>query len=267
MNPSTPYNYNTKIKYYHMNKNYFYLIICLILSSCVSNKKIVYFQGVQGAIEDSKITEAKIQPNDNLLILVSSPKVEVSDIFNSINISGTGNPSQESLALQGYIVDQNGYINFPILGPVKLGGLTKNEAIDALQNKISEYVVDATVNIRFLNFRVTVLGEVNKPGVYTITNEIISLPEALGLAGDMTIHGRRNNVLICRDVNGKKEFYQMDMTSPDVFKSSNYYLQQNDIVYVQPNKAKSSGAGYNQNLPIWVSVFSTIITIIALVTR
>lgn len=250
-----------------MNKNYFYLIICLILSSCVSNKKIVYFQGVEGVIDDSKVLEVKIQPNDNLLILVSSPKVEVSDIFNAVNMGETGRATQESLALQGYIVDQEGYINFPILGPVKLGGLTKNEAIRVLENKVSEYVVDATVNIRFLNFRVTVLGEVNKPGVYTVTNEVISIPEALGLAGDMTIHGRRNNVLICREVNGKKEFHRIDMTSTDVFRSPNYFLQQNDIVYIQPNKAKSSGAGYNQSLPIWTSIFSTIITIIALVTR
>ncbi|MDR2919879.1 MAG: polysaccharide biosynthesis/export family protein [Tannerella sp.] len=250
-----------------MNKIYFYLIICLISSSCVSNKKIVYFQGAENAIDETKVTEAKIQPNDNLLILVSSPKVEVSDIFNSIQINERGNSTQESLALQGYIVDKDGYINFPILGRVRLGGLTKNEAINLLQDKISEYVVESTVNIRFLNFRVTVLGEVNKPGVYTVTNETISLPEALGLAGDMTIHGRRNNVLVCREVDGKKEFYRMDMTSPDLFRSPNYFLQQNDIVYIQPNKAKSSGAGYNQNLPIWVSVFSTIITIIALVTK
>lgn len=250
-----------------MNKNYFYLIICLILSSCVSNKKVVYFQGVEGTINESEILETKIQPNDNLLIVVNSSKVEVSDIFNSINMNATGSSTQESLALRGYIVDMDGYINFPILGPVKLGGLTKNEAIRVLQNKISEYVVDATVNIRFLNFRVTVLGEVNRPGVYTVTDELISLPEALGLAGDMTIHGRRNNVLICREVNGQKQFHRIDMTSSDVFSSPNYFLQQNDIVYVQPNKAKSSGAGYNQNLPIWVSVFSTIITIIALVTR
>jgi len=250
-----------------MNKNYFYLIICIILSSCVSNKKVVYFQGAEDVIEDSQIAEAKIQPNDNLFILVSSAKVEASDIFNSVNLNESGSSSQESLALQGYIVDKEGYINFPILGRVKLGGLTKNEAINLLQNKISEYVVDATVNIRFLNYRVTVLGEVNKPGVYTVTNEVISIPEALGLAGDMTIHGRRNNVLICREVNGKKEFHRIDMTSPDVFRSPNYFLQQNDIVYIQPNKAKSSGAGYNQSLPIWTSIFSTIITIIAIVTR
>lgn len=250
-----------------MNKIHFYLIIFLISSSCVSNKKIVYFQGAENAIDETTVTEAKIQPNDNLLILVSSPKVEVSDIFNSINLNETGNSTQESLALQGYIIDKDGYINFPILGRVKLGGLTKNEAINLLQNKISEYVVESTVNIRFLNYRVTVLGEVNKPGVYTVTNEVISLPEALGLAGDMTIHGRRNNVLICREVNGKKEFYRIDMTSPDLFASPNYFLQQNDIVYIQPNKAKSSGAGYNQSLPIWTSIFSTIITIIALVTR
>lgn len=250
-----------------MKKNYFYLIICFILTSCVSNKDIVYFQGVEGIIDDSKVMEVKIQPNDNLMILVSSPKVEVSDIFNSVNRSETGNSTQESLALQGYIVDQNGYINFPILGTIKLGGLTKNEAIQVLQNKISEYVVDATVNIRFLNFRVTVLGEVNKPGVYTVTNEAISIPEALGLAGDMTIHGRRSNVLICREVNGQKQFHRIDMTSSDIFSSPNYFLQQNDIVYVQPNKAKSSGAGYNQTLPIWTSVFSAIITIIAIVTR
>jgi len=250
-----------------MNKNYFYLIVCLILSSCASNKKIVYFQGAGGVVDDSEVQEAKIQPNDNLLIQVSSAKVEVSDIFNSVNMNETGNSTQESLALRGYIVDKDGYINFPILGPVKLGGLTKNEAIQLLQNKVSEYVVNSTVNIRFLNFRVTVLGEVNKPGVYTVTNEVISLPEALGLAGDMTIQGRRNNVLICREIGGKKEFYRIDMTSSEVFKSPCYFLQQNDIVYVQPNKAKSSGAGYNQTWPVWTSVFSAIITIIAIVSR
>lgn len=237
--------------------------------SCTSTKKIAYFQGADEKTiqEQARYYQVRIMPNDNLHITVSSINPEAVRIFNSINTEVTTNLNSESLNIMGYIVDNDGNINFPVLGTVHLGGLTKAEAIDTLKNRISEYVIDPTVNIRFLNYKVTVLGEVARPGTFTVKDERITIPEALGLAGDMTIYGKRDNVLVYRDVDGKQTFHRIDMTSPDVFASEYFHLRQNDVVYVQPNKAKSGSSAYNQNLSLGISAVSLLVTIITLLTR
>jgi polysaccharide export outer membrane protein len=174
----------------------------------------------------------------------------------------------QTLAIKGYIVDNEGNINFPNLGKVHLGGLTKNDAIDSLQKQISTFVSDAvTVNIRFLNYRITVLGEVNRPGTYTVENEKITLLEALGLAGDLTIYGKRNNVLIYREEGGKLLFHRVDLTSSKVFESDYFFLQQNDLIYVQPNKARTGSSIYNQNLSVGMSLLSILVSVISILTR
>ena len=239
------------------------------VASCTSTKKIAYFQGVDDKTiaDQARYYQVRIMPNDNLHITVSSINPEAVKIFNSLNTEISTNINSESLNIMGYIVDNDGNINFPVLGTIHLGGLTKAEAIDLLKDKISEYVIDPTVNIRFINYKVIVLGEVARPGTYTIKDERITLPEALGLAGDMTIYGKRDNVLVYREVDGKQTFQRIDMTSPDVFTSEYFYLHQNDVVYVQPNRAKSGSSAYNQNLSLGVSMVSLLVTLITVLTR
>ena len=250
-----------------MNMRILLALLVLGVSSCASTKKIAYFQGVENMNIEEQIEQyqLRIMPGDNLHITVSSINPDAVKIFNSINTQVSIN--SESLNVLGYMVDNDGDINFPVLGKVHLGGLTKSEAVDLLKNRISEYVVDPTVNIRFLNYKVTVLGEVARPGTYTVQDERITLPEALGLAGDMTIYGKRDNVLVYRDINGQKTFQRIDMTSPDIFTSEYFYLQQNDVVYVQPNKARAGSSSYNQNLSLGVSFVSLLVTIITLMVR
>lgn len=247
----------------------FALLSMLMLHGCTSTKKTVYFQGIDeinmvGAINDY---EVRIMPNDNLHITVSALNPEVAEIFNSMNMSRVTNVSRETLNVMGYLVDSEGYINFPVVGRVMLGGKTKSEAIGYMTGLISNYIDDPIVNIRFMNYKVTILGEVAKPGTYTINDERVTLLEAIGMAGDLTIYGKRQNVLIARETDGVKSYHRIDLTSPEVFTSDYYFLQQNDIVYVQPNKARAGSSTYNQNLSIGVSLISLAITVVALITR
>ncbi len=240
----------------------------LFLSSCGSSKDIVYFQKADAkydSLKDFSKYEAKINKNDNLYITVSSVNPQATEIFNATSIQGSY--SIQTMQLQGYLVDESGNINFPLIGSVPLAGKTKREAIDLLQEKISEYIEKPIVNIRFMNYKVTVLGEVNTPGMFVIEDEKITLVQAISRAGDLTIYGNRHNVMICREVDGKKEFYREDLTSPNVFSSPVYYLQQNDVVYIEPNKTKAGSSTYNQNLPLVVSLISVLITAVALFTR
>ncbi len=243
--------------------------LALLAASCASTKKIAYFQGIDDKTIEEQVQkfELRIMPNDNLYITVSSINPDAVKIFNNINTDYSQNLSTTSLNMMGYLVDNEGDINFPVVGKVHLAGMTKEEAIDMLTSKISEYVVNPTVNIRFLNYKVTVLGEVARPGTFTISDEKITVPEALGLAGDMTIYGKRDNVLVAREANGERTFHRLDMTSPDVFTSDYFYLQQNDVVYVQPNKARAGSSSYNQNLSLGVSFVSLLVTIITVLTR
>jgi polysaccharide export outer membrane protein len=155
-------------------------------------------------------------------------------LFNGQGVSGESSGG----GAKTYLIDHTGFIEFPLLGNIKLAGLTRTAATSLLKDKISEYVKDPIVNLELKNFRVTVLGEVTRPGVYQVNNERITLLEALGLAGDMTIFGERKNVLVVREKDGKKSYTRIDLTSDEIFKSPVYYLSQNDVVYIEPNKTK-----------------------------
>lgn len=250
-----------------LSKSVIFIILPFLLS-CASSKKTVYFQGID-EVDINKLTssyDVRIMPNDNLHITVYSENPKAAEMYNSLN-SSASNTNSETLNIMGYLVDSEGYINFPELGRIHLGGMTKTEAINYLTERISVYVNNPTVNIRILNYKVTVLGEVAKPGTYTISDEKVTLLEALGMAGDMTIYGKRSNVLVCREKNGEKHFERIDMTSPEVFNSDYFYLQQNDLVYVQPNKARAGSSAYNQNLSLGVSFLSLLTTIVALTVK
>ncbi|MEQ6123426.1 polysaccharide biosynthesis/export family protein [Pseudotenacibaculum sp. MALMAid0570] len=249
-----------------------YLLLSLIfLSSCVSKKSITYFQNDK--IDLSKASNSfktVFKPDDLLEITILSENIESVKPFNlpaatfsaATNLVA-GNPQQ-----QRYLINKNGEIDFPLIGKLKLGGLTREEAIKLLNIKLNpDYVKDPTINIRIANFKVTVLGDVQKPGTYTIPSERITILEAIGLAGDLNISGQRNGILVTREEGDEKKFYRVDLLSNKIFTSPVYYLQQNDVVYIDQNKAKAQSAATNQNTGLFVSIGSILISLIAVLTR
>jgi polysaccharide export outer membrane protein len=248
----------------------FFLVSFLVfsLASCVSKSKLLYVQENLASNKTNSF-EIAIQPDDVLQISISSENPEVTIPYNMqavIMMSSRENAAEERRQIS-YLVDSNGMIDYPVLGKIKMGGLSKNQAVIHLQDLLKEHIKDAIVNIRILNFKLTVLGEVNRPGSFTIPSERITLLEALGQAGDMTIYGSRNNILILRENNGTTTTQRIDITKSDFINSEWYYLRQNDVVYVEPNKTKINSSVVGPNLTIGISALSLLVTIIALSTR
>lgn len=241
----------------------------LMTSSCVSSKKIVYFQEepLEAGLNLATPEQLIYKTDDLLTINVSAFVQETVAPFNlTVAASMNGNNAgaiQGNLQLQTYLVDYNGNIDFPVLGTIRVAGLTRTELTAYLIKRISEYANDPIVNVRLTNFTVTVLGEVRSPGTFTIQRERITLIEALGLAGDLTIYGQRQNLRLIREVNGRKKFTDIDLTSINTVNSPVYYLQQNDVLYVEPNKARMRSSTYNQNNGVLISAIGTLTTIIA----
>lgn len=253
------------------------LVFSLFISSCVSRKEIVYFQGLDQAeakLDANQKHGLEIKPNDLLTISVSAPEQEAALPFN-LPVVGVPQSGAElgglsvngRQQLQTYLVDSDGNIEFPILGTVEVAGLNRQQLSEKLKKKISDYVQDPIVNVRIVNFQVSVLGEVGRPGTFDIRDEYLSLPKALGLAGDLTIYGRRDNVLVMREENGKKVHAYLNLTDPEVINSPFYYLQQNDVVYVEPNGAQRQSASYNRNAGVYISIASVLISLIVLITK
>jgi polysaccharide export outer membrane protein len=230
------------------------LVLVLVWGSwACASRNLVYFSDISEAdmysVRFSEMVQPKIQRDDLLRIVVSSASEESNILFN-VGVMETGADArltQAQRALnEGYLVDEEGEINFPVLGKVKLEGLTKTQAIDLLTERVSEYVVDPIVNIRFINFKITVIGEVNRPSTLVVPTEKVSLLEALGLAGDMTMYGKRENVLIIRETEGERKATRVNLNSKEFLDSPYYYLQQNDVVYVEPDRIKAIQASTNQ---------------------
>jgi polysaccharide biosynthesis/export protein len=255
--------------------SYFYLLLCLLFfSACVNSKKVVYFNNIQDTEIKTAIMdfEPLIQKNDILSISVSSLNPEASKIFNAPNVTEAEGVdlTGRAMNISGYLVDQDGYIQFPFLGNIKAVGLTKK----ALQENIAKTLVtkklllDPIINIRFLNFRVTVLGEVAHPTVVNVPSEKITLLEALGLAGDLTIYAKRHNLLLIREEEGKKTIRRIDLNSTALFTSPYYYLRPNDIVYVEPDKARVASANpVRQWLPLVFSGLTIVVIGLDRLTR
>ncbi len=263
------------------------LIISYLFSSCVNTKKATYFNEIQDTVLNNPTAnvESVIQRNDLLSISVSSLNPEASYIYNMPNVmtatapatssaltstgasmAGTsGSPQSGQAQVIGYLVGPEGDIKFPVLGMIPVAGLTKRQLEARLTDSLSErkLLVDPIVNVRFLNFRVTVLGEVARPTTINVVNEKISILEALGLAGDLTIYAKRNNVLLIREDNGKKIIKRIDMNSERILSSPYYYLKTNDVVYVEPNKAKVASTSRTQQLLPIVLASLSFIAIIA----
>ena len=254
------------------------IIICLCLTSCVNTKKIVYFNNIQDTtLENSGSNlESSIQKNDLLNITVSSLNPEASLVFNVSTPASTGSslPSGTPGVVStsgtsgqpiGYLVSEEGTIKFPVLGAIPVVGLTKKQLEKQIATILTEkkLLIDPIVNVRFLNFRVTVLGEVARPTTINVANEKISVLEALGLAGDLTIYGKRENVLLIREEGNKKLIKRLDLNSEKILTSPYYYLKTNDIVYVEPNNAKIASTSRTQQLlPIVLSGLSFVAIIV-----
>lgn len=245
-----------------------YLFLCVTLlafaSACAPNRHLTYFNNLSEASDYTtaikNMAEPIIQPNDILGVTVSSLNPESNILFNNGVIqdsNSNGNAPTKANGSEGYLVDKDGNINFPVLGKVKLAGLTKNQATDKLTEEIKKSVKNPIVNIRFLNFQITVIGEVNRPSTFAVPSERINVLEALGLAGDMTPYGKRENVLVIREKAGVRSAIRLDFTNKELLNSPYFYLQQNDVVYVEPVKAKVlQGSNSTYYLPIISAIIS-----------
>ncbi len=244
------------------------VLAVLASSSCKSRKSIVYFQDddiKKNLLLESSPQQLVYKPDDLLTINVSAADADAASPFNLPIVSNNTNvlSAQGGLQMQTYLIDYDGNIEFPVFGKLKMAGLTRTEATAMLTKKIAEYANAPIVNIRLANFTVTIIGEVNSPGTFTIQDERITLVEALGLASDLSIYGKRENVLLIREVEGKKRFARIDLTSVDAVTSPLYYLQQNDVIVVEPNNARVRASTYNQNNSVLISAIGTLTTILA----
>ena len=262
-------------------KNFRFLIlgIAALLCSCNAQRRVLYLQDVKdgAVVEVPDNYQIRIKPLDQLTVVVNSKNPELAVPFNSSSSYSalSGIPSSSSLtnnSLQVLTVNEEGMLNLPIIGAIKCDGMTRAELSRAIERKIIEggYIADPNVNVRFANLTVSVLGEVNRPGRYELTRDKLTLLDALALAGDMTIYGNRENVAVIRECDGKNIVTLLDMRSKDFFESPCFYLQQNDIVMISPNRYKAATAEINQNRTFWLSITSTVIslaTLIVTITR
>jgi len=250
----------------------FCLVVMFLLASCQSYKKVPYLQDsevVEQETQQKNLYDAKIMPKDLLTIVVSCTSPELAVPFNLTvatqnNVTISNTTSQP--ALQQYLVDNEGKINFPVLGELKVGGLTKKQAESMIVEKLKSYMKETPiVTVRMVNYKISVIGEVARPGTFTISNEKVNLLEALAMAGDMTVWGLRDNVkLIREDADGKQEIVTLDMNKAETILSPYYWLQQNDIVYVTPNKAKARNSDIGNSTSLWFSATSILVSLASL---
>lgn len=253
-----------------MNQHFLGLVMALfLLQSCASKKDIVYFQD-NYAFETLEHHDARIMVNDILHIEVSAAIPEIAIPYNIVSANGAvASPSVDALKLQGYLVTANGEITFPVLGAINVGGMTTKYVEAHIVELLGAggHVKDAVVRARIVNAKITVLGEVNLPGTYNFTEQNITLPQALGYAGDLTINGRRHDVMVIRQQDGVREIGHIDMTKTDWFNSKYYYVQQNDVIVVHPNNLKVKSAGFVGNAVTILSIVSILLSTVILITR
>lgn len=243
-------------------------LVVLSLVSCAPRSSIAYLQDIDTLGEAAGASyEPIIQPDDLLLIIVSGDDPEAAAPFNltarmaaSPDTPGMGGQQSQQL----YLVDSKGAIDFPGLGILQVGGLSRTQLLDLLHNKLKPYLKNPILNIRITNYKVVVEGEVARPGVHRVSSERITLLEALALSGDLTIYGKRDNILVIREQDGQRTHARVDITQSDFINSPYYYLAQNDVVYVEPNKTKVNASVVGPNITVGLTALSLVITIIAL---
>lgn len=259
------------MKYFFIVKKSIPYLFALVLFSCASRKDIVYFQNIDGLASAAKTNsyEIKIQPDDLLMIIVSAEDPEAAIPFNlnavSISSGSKQGATQGQESLQSYLVDANGTIDFPTLGKLKVSGLSRSEVLEMIQLKIAKYIRNPIINLRIMNFKVSVQGEVTAPGTYNVPSDRITLIEAISMAHDLTIYGKRNNILIIREIDGVKSYNRVDISKADFINSPFYYLAQNDVVYVEPNKSRVNASAIDPNTGVIISISSLLITLVTVI--
>lgn len=246
-------------------------LVCIAFTSCQSYKTIPYLQGLD-SLNLTQVQalprEARVMPQDLVSIIVSCSNPELAVPFNlsvqtAVNVAQQNQYTTSQPVIQQYLVDSEGNIDFPILGHLHIGGMTRTEVQDLVKSKLKPYIKEEPiVTVRLANFRISVIGEVTDPGTYNITNEKVNIFEALALAKDMTVYGRRENVHVIREnAKGHKEVATLDLSKANILQSPYYYLQQNDIVYVTPNKAKATTADITSSTTIWFSIVGSLMSL------
>ena len=255
-------------------KSLFLCLICILcLAGCTSYKSVPYMQNPEVVNDFQEILpmyDAQIMPKDLLTITVNTSDPEAAAPFNlsvqtSYNVAMSKNVTSQPV-LQQYLVSNEGTIDFPVLGRLKVGGLTKNQAENLIREKLKDYLKEIPiVNVRMSNYKIAVLGEVARPGMFTVSNEKVNVFEALALAGDLTVWGVRDNVkLIREDATGKREIIQLNLNNAEIVTCPYYYLQLNDILYVSPNKTKAKNSDIGQSTTLWFSATSILVSIASL---
>lgn len=249
-------------------------VVALFLTGCVSYKKVPYFQNADEVnLSASRgIHDARIMPKDVLTISVTTPDREISSQFNQLvynTFQGGGKTiSSGSGSMMPYTVGADGNINFPIIGKIAVQGLTRRECEDKIAGLVKPYLssdINPVVVVEFQSYTVTVLGEVTRPGAFNVSSEKYSVLQALGAAGDLTIYGNRDNVLLIReDAKGQKETHRLNLNDANVISSPYYYLQQNDVIYVEPNKAKAKNSDIGSSTSLWFSATSIMVSLASL---
>mgnify|MGYP000627039978 FL=1 len=251
------------------------ILLSILLAACQAYKKVPDLQDVEAvnqATQQETLYDAKIMPKDLLTIVVSCTSPELAAPFN-LTIASPSNLSIQYTTtqpvLQQYLVDNEGKISFPVLGALTVGGLTKKQAEQLIVDKLKPYMKEnPIVTVRMVNYKISVIGEVARPGTFTISNEKVNLLEALAMAGDMTVYGLRDNVkLIREDANGKQQIVTLDLNNAETILSPYYWLQQNDIVYITPNKAKARNSDVGNSTSLWFSATSILVSVVSLLVN
>ncbi|NSL85458.1 polysaccharide export protein [Chitinophaga sp. Mgbs1] len=252
-------------------------VLSICLFSCAAPKNITYFKDLPDTLNNREVTQAAfktpvIQSDDILQVSIQTLDPAATTLLNQQNTASwpvTGNsslqPAAASNGVAGYLVDKEGNIVLPLVGKVLVKGLSTDQVRDTIRAKAAEYYKDPVVNVRYANFKITVLGEVNRPSTYVMPNEKVTLLDALGVAGDLTIYGKRENVLLIRENNGRKEFARFNLNNSNLFTSPYFYLRQGDVVYVEPNKSKAASTDMAQvkRISIMASVLSLLIVVVS----
>ena len=247
--------------------------IAILLASCNAQERVLYLQGIESgseiAIPDNYVM--RIKPLDQLIVIVNCKDPELALPFNTStgysSVNGTKTSTSNANNLQVMTVDPDGYLDLPVIGRIHCAGLSRDELATKIENTIIDggYIADPKVNVRFAQLSISVIGEVSAPGHYNIAKDKITIFDALAMAKDLTIYGSREDVAVIREKDGKRVITKLDLRSPEVFNSPCYYLEQNDVVIVSPNKYKAATSEINQNRSFWISITSTAISLATLI--
>ncbi len=259
------------------------LLLVVLLASCSTSKKIVYFQDVEVNKPETIVgaRDITVQPKDQISIMVSSRDPQLAALFNlvqaqtrlGVGTNGSANSTTGNNSVSGYTLDNKGNIDFPVLGTLHIGGMTKKQIADLVKERLikENLVKDPVVTVEFMNLYFSVLGEVSAPGKYNISKDQITLLEAISMAGDLTIYGKRDAIFVIREENGNRITHWVDIRSKNFFNSSAYYLKQNDVVYVRPNKVRAGQSTINENsvksVGLWISLASFLTSLSVLIFK